>query len=190
MEKVSVYNSDNMLPIPVGDFDLAALEEGSPPNRSPDGIGRLVSINCSDGGVPKRPVAEVLIAESGLIGDRQRDLRYHGGPDRAVLLYSMELIQALQQEGHPIGVGATGENLTVSGLDWSLLVPGSQIGVGSVRLLVTKYTTPCRNISDSFLDGDMTRIAQQLHPGWSRVCARVLAPGMVRVGDSVRLDKA
>jgi MOSC domain-containing protein YiiM len=175
-----------------GNLDPAVqtLNVDSAPNRSPAGNGRLVSINCSDGGVPKSPVAEVLITEAGLAGDRQHDLRFHGGPDRAVLLYSMELIEALQKEGHPIRVGGTGENLTLSGLDWNLIVPGSEISVGAVRLLVTKYATPCHNISGSFVDGDMTRIAQKLHPGWSRVCAKVLAGGTVRVGDSVRLGES
>ncbi|HTV54721.1 MAG TPA: MOSC domain-containing protein [Terriglobia bacterium] len=156
---------------------------------SPARLGRLTSINRSDGGVPKKPVAEVLITESGLTGDRQRDLRYHGGPDRAVLLYSMELIRALQKEGHSIDAGATGENLTVSGLDWKLVVPGTEIRVAAVRLLVTKYAPPCHNISGCFLNGDITRVAQKVHPGWSRVCAKVLAPGTVRVGDSVRLGE-
>jgi MOSC domain-containing protein YiiM len=178
-----------MQPKPVETFRPAPAtpEEGSPQDGSLARLGRLVSINRSDGGVPKRPVAEVLITESGLIGDRQRDLRYHGGPDRAVLLYSMELIQALQKEGHPVEAGATGENLTVSGLDWNLFVPGTEIHVAAVRLVVTKYATPCHNISGFFLDGDITRVMQKLHPGWSRVCAKVLAPGTVRVGDSVRL---
>ena len=52
----------------------------------------------------------------GLEGDRQRDLRFHGGPLRAVSLYSLELIEALQAEGHPIAPGAMGENLTMAGV--------------------------------------------------------------------------
>jgi MOSC domain-containing protein YiiM len=179
-----------MQPEPAGTFNLAlqTLEERSA--TATNGIGQLVSINCSNGGVPKTPVAEVLITESGLTGDRQRDLCHHGGPDRAVLLYSLELIEALQKEGHPIEVGATGENLTVSGLDWNLIVPGFHIWVGAVRLLATKYADPCRNISGSFINGDMTRIAQTLYPGWSRICAKVLVPGTVRVGDPVRLAES
>jgi len=34
-------------------------------------------------------------------------------------------IEALQNEGHPIAFGSTGENLTVSGIDWQRVVPGS-----------------------------------------------------------------
>jgi MOSC domain-containing protein YiiM len=84
------------------------------------------------------------------MGDCQRDLHYHRGPDRAVLLYSMELIRALQKEGHPIEAGATSENLTVSGLDCHLVVPGTEIRVSAVRLVVTKYATPCCNVRGLF----------------------------------------
>jgi len=30
-------------------------------------------------------------------------------------------------------------------------------------------------------------MAQDKHPGWSRVCARVLTPGSIRVGGKVKL---
>ena len=150
--------------------------------------GRLESINISPGGVPKTSVFEALITEHGLDGDEQRDLRYHGGPDRAVLLFSLDVIQALQREGHPIAVGTTGENLTVSGIDWPALTPGRELTVGAVRLLMTKYATPCENISGSFRDGDFTRIAAKRHPGWSRVYARVISGGVVHPGDKVTLE--
>lgn len=72
-----------------------------------------MAINVSDGGVPKRSRESCRVGESGLEGDRRRDLRDHGGPDRAVSQYSLELIQALKAEEHPIQAGSIGENLTV-----------------------------------------------------------------------------
>jgi MOSC domain-containing protein YiiM len=150
-------------------------------------MGRIESINVSRGGVPKTPLFEALITRDGIDGDRQRDPRFHGGPDRAVVLFSLEVIRALQREGHPINVGSTGENLTVSGVDWAAISPGVGLEVGGARLLVTKYASPCEKIRRSFLDEDFTRISQKLHAGWSRVCARVLAEGIVSVGDAVKL---
>lgn len=149
--------------------------------------GRVASINVSSGGVPKSPVAEASITPAGVAGDRQRDQRYHGGPDRAVSLYSLEAIEALRREGHPIGVGTTGENLTVSGLDWSAVAPGAELRVGPVRLQVTAYASPCEKIAGSFAAGRSTRISQKLYPGWSRVYTRVLEGGVVRVDDPVEL---
>lgn len=151
------------------------------------GSGRVESINTSRGGVPKTGVFEGLITEQGLDGDRQRDLRIHGGPDRAVSLFSIEVIRALQREGHPIGVGTTGENLTLSGLDWSTVVPGSEIEIGEVRLLITRYANPCERIAGSFLAGDFKLVSQKLHAGWRRVYSRVIEGGLVRIGDPVHL---
>ena len=51
----------------------------------------LHQINVSDGGVPKRPVLEARVTKTGVEGDRQRNLNVHGGPDRAVCLFSHEL---------------------------------------------------------------------------------------------------
>jgi len=153
----------------------------------PSLAGRLESINASRGGVPKQAMVEGVITEHGLEGDRQADPRYHGGPDRAVVLYSLEVIRALQTEGHPIAAGTTGENLTIAGLDWTAVVPGAEIEVGAASLLITKYASPCEKIRRSFLDGDFTRISEKLHAGWSRVCARVQRAGAVRLGDPVRL---
>jgi MOSC domain-containing protein YiiM len=152
--------------------------------------GRIESINTSRGGVPKMGVFEALVTEQGLDGDRQRDRRFHGGPDRAVILFSLELIRALQREGHPIAIGTTGENLTMSGMDWAVVAPGSELEVGDVRLRITKYASPCEIIADSFLGGDFTRISQKAHAGWSRVCARVLTGGLIRIGDPIRAHAA
>ena len=54
--------------------------------------GRIHAINLSDGGVPKTPVAEAEVTPTGLIGDRQEDTEHHGGPERAVCIYSLEVI--------------------------------------------------------------------------------------------------
>lgn len=149
--------------------------------------GLLVSINRSDGGVPKLPVDEAEVTAAGVEGDRQRDTHFHGGPDRAVSVFSLEHIRALQGEGHPIDVGTTGENLTVSGLDWDQVMPGASLRVGDVVLEVTNYAHPCANIAGSFADRSFVRMSQKKHPGWSRVYARVLRPGRLRVGETVEI---
>lgn len=147
--------------------------------------GVIVSINISSGGVPKLPVPEARVSPVGLDGDGQRDRRHHGGPDRALCLYSMERIEALQGEGHAIAPGTTGENLTMSGLDWDTITPGVQLRAGSVTMEITAFASPCLSIRTSFADENSNRISQRLHPGWSRVYARVVKSGDLRVGDAV-----
>src|SRR5438128_4055880 len=108
--------------------------------------GLLHSINVSNGGVPKLPRDLAIVRTKGLAGDRQRDLRYHGGPTRAVCLYSLELIRALQAEGHPIAAGSIGENFTVAGIPWEAMVPGATLQVGEVLVELTAYAGPCSNL--------------------------------------------
>ena len=154
-------------------------------------IGTLVSINRSGGGVPKGRVDGAKVSQLGLLGDTQSDKVHHGGPERAVCIYSLERINALQQEGHPIDVGTVGENITVEGVDWELVVPGVRLKLGEeVVLEVASFAAPCETIKESFIDGRFVRISQKLHPGWSRVCARVLTEGEIHFGDHVEVIPA
>ena len=151
--------------------------------------GSILSLNRSDGGVPKLAVHEAFVDRDGMEGDRQRNLKYHGGRDRALCLYSAERIAALRAEGHPIEAGSTGENVTIAGLSWEDVVPGVRMRLGAAVVEVTSYADPCRTIRASFLGGRSARIGQKAWPGWSRVYARVLTEGIVRVGDAVELER-
>ena len=145
-------------------------------------VGEVVSINISAGGVPKRPVHKVLVTVHGLAGDRQRNLQHHGGPQRALCVYSADLLDALRDEGHGVVPGATGENLTVRGVAWDAMTVGTRFRAGTVEAEVTAYADPCHNLRPYFVDGRVGRIAQKAHPGWSRVYARVLVEGELVVG--------
>ena len=118
----------------------------------------------------------------------RRDLRYHGGAERALCLFALERVLELQAEGHPIFPGSVGENLTVVGLDWSGLAPGARLSLGEEAVVeITSYTAPCKYIAGSFAGGEFKRISQKVHPGHSRLYARVLRPGRLSVGQSVTL---
>jgi MOSC domain-containing protein YiiM len=147
-------------------------------------------INVSNGGVPKLPVTDVKVSTEGCAGDRQRIRSVHGGPDRAVCLYSLERILALQAEGHSVVPGASGENFTLAGLNWAGLRPGDRLRIGSELLIeITSYTAPCSQNARWFRDGRYDRISQKKHPGWSRLYARVLREGVVRTGDPVTIEE-
>jgi|SRR5689334_22649700 MOSC domain-containing protein YiiM len=153
-------------------------------------VGRIVQLSISPGGVPKRAIPAATIGSLGLEGD-EHDYRHHGGPERAVCLFPLELIRTLAAEGHAIVPGAIGENVTTEGLDWSLVVPGARLQLGDrVLLHVTRYTSPCTKIAPVFTDRDYGRVSQKLHPGESRVYTSVLVEGVVRTGDVVRVVDA
>lgn len=151
---------------------------------------QIFQINASNGGVPKLPLRSAEVTSLGLRGDAHKDIVHHGGPDKAISLYSLELIRALQMEGHPIFPGSTGENLTLVGLDWSLVEAGLRLAVGDTVLLeITRYATPCQTIRESFREENFNRISWRTNSGWARAYARVLKTGIITVGDSVRIVK-
>jgi MOSC domain-containing protein YiiM len=148
--------------------------------------GRIVQINVSPGGVPKRPVPRARVTRLGIDGDGHLDTEHHGGPDRALCLFSMEQIEALQAEGHPVEPGALGENLTIEGLAWAAVQPDAFFRLGAeVLVQITRFASPCASVRAAFLDGAYSRISERRHPGWSRVYARVLVPGEIAAGDGV-----
>ena len=150
--------------------------------------GHVEQVNVSNGGVPKLPVPEAWVGRLGLSGDAVNHPKVHGGPERAVCLFSTELIAALQAEGHPIAAGDVGENLTVSGLDWPALEVGAVLEVGDgLRLQLTQRVEPCRTIAGAFAGGQFKRIKPSRAPDETRWYARVLDEGPVRPGDPVRV---
>ena len=149
--------------------------------------GVVHSVNVSSGGVPKYPVDSANVSEEGVEGDfnRFRVADRGGDPDRAVCIFSIERIESLKEEGHPIEVGSTGENITIRGVEWNSLKVGTVLEIGGASLELSEPCAPCSKIGRSFLERRFARIDHQQEFGWSRWLARVMREGAVSVGDSV-----
>jgi MOSC domain-containing protein YiiM len=146
-------------------------------------VSRIFQLSVSGGGVPKLAVREAHCGVLGLDGDHHAHPKIHGGPDRAVCLYSLEVIRALQEQGHPIFPGSVGENVTITGLPWAALAAGARLRLGNeVVVELTRIASPCKQIIESFSDRDSKRLAE---PALGRWYARVIAEGVVRVGQLV-----
>lgn len=154
---------------------------------TPTAQGTVAQISTSGGGVPKQPVDRVHVDIGGLTGDSQQNRRHHGRPWQAVCLWSAEVVEGLQAQGHPIGFGSAGENLTVRGLDWSVMSPGLRLQVGTSVLQVSSYAVPCVKNARWFTDGDVSRLSRS---GQSRVYASVVADGVIATGDAVVVEPA
>lgn len=147
---------------------------------------RIVQLNISAGGVPKLPIEGAMCDVLGLAGDVHKHTKIHGGPERALCLYSTEVIAALAAEGHPIAPGSCGENVDIAGLDWATLAVGQRFALGDeVIIELTRPTEPCKQIAGSFLAREFRRIDHDKRPGWSRWYARIVRPGHLQVGQSV-----
>ena len=150
--------------------------------------GRVHQVNISSGGVPKLPVREARVGRLGLDGDGHDHDHVHGGPHRAVSLLALEAIERVQADGHRIEPGAVGENLTTVGIELSLLPVGTRLAIGDEVLLeLSSPANPCDVIKGVFVGGKSGRISILLHPSDSRMYARVLAGGVVRESDEIRV---
>ena len=156
--------------------------------RSAATTGRVVQVNVSPGGVPKLPVEAARIGRQGLEGDAHDHDHVHGGPHRAICLLGIEAIERVRADGHAIEPGAVGENLTTAGIELSTLPVGSRLAIGDEVLLeISSPANPCDVIKGVFRGGKSGRISILLHPTDSRMYARVLAEGVVRAGDPIRV---
>ena len=55
--------------------------------------GRVLQVNVSRGGVPKRPIERAWVGRLGLEGDGHTEPEpMHGGPDQAVCIYTIESV--------------------------------------------------------------------------------------------------
>lgn len=139
----------------------------------------LAQVNVSPGGMPKLPVLQAMATRAGVEGDWQKNRKYHGGPDRAVCLYSQELYAWLR--GHDIDVqsGDLGENFTTAGLDLQSLSKGDRLRVGACIIEITDIRVPC-----SQLRKWSHRLPKMLvgRSGWM---AKVIQEGLVRPGNLV-----
>ncbi|HEY5889674.1 MAG TPA: MOSC domain-containing protein [Acidimicrobiia bacterium] len=149
-------------------------------------MAHVHQINISDGGVPKLPVATAKVGVDGMMGDNQADKKHHGGPRQTLCLYSVDVIEELRNEGHPIQPGHAGENITLAGVDWPSIQSGDRFRVGDDLIVeFTDPATPCSKNAGWFLDRNFTRMSHTAHPGSSRWYAIVVNPGEVATGDAV-----
>ncbi|MEZ5356383.1 MAG: MOSC domain-containing protein [Bryobacteraceae bacterium] len=108
-------------------------------------MARVIQINISPGGLPKRPITEARVTPLGIAGDGFAHPHVHGGPKQALLLICCEVVDDLARHGYPIYYGAMGENLTVAGIDHRSFRAGQRYRIGSeVVIELTKPRGPCR----------------------------------------------
>jgi MOSC domain-containing protein YiiM len=144
----------------------------------------LTQVNVSPGGMPKFPVLSAHVSIDGIASDRQRIAKIHGGPNRAVCLYSEELYEWLRSRGVSVSNGDIGENFTTRGLDLATLKTGDRLRVGQCTIEITKVREPCSRLRK--WDEDLPEIIVG-HSGWM---AKVIEEGAVKPGDAIEITGA
>jgi len=162
-------------------------------------IGRVVSVNVGrprevqwhgrevTTAIWKEPVAgRHRVIGVNIDGDDQADRRVHGGPTKAIYVYSARDYDWWQDElEQPLVPGTFGENLTITGLDPASAVIGERWSIGSATARVTEPRIPCFKLGIRMGDAAFVdRFAQAARPG---TYLAIEAPGDVGAGDDIQL---
>ncbi len=158
---------------------LVSLNVGVP--RDVISKGRTVTT-----GIFKEPVeGRVLLRTLNLDGDRQADLKVHGGVHKAVYAYPAEHYDYWRRElpGVDLPWGMFGENFTVEGLFEDQVSVGDRFRIGSAELTVTQPRLPCYKLAVKFGRDDI--IKRFLESGRTGLYFAVTQEGEVGSGDSI-----
>ena len=139
-------------------------------------------------GIFKEPAeGRVQLRTLNLDGDRQADLKVHGGIYKAVYSYPGEHYNYWRRElpGVELPWGMFGENLTVEGMLESEVNIGDQFRIGSAELVVTQPRFPCYKLAVKFGRDDI--IKRFLESGRTGFYFAVQKEGDVGAGDSIEI---
>jgi len=137
-------------------------------------------------GIFKSPVeGPVALRRHNLDGDEQADLSVHGGPTKAVYVYSTQHYDYWRNELPDVELdwGHFGENLSVEGMDEASIHIGDEFSVGTARLVVTEPRMPCFKLGVRFGRADMPK--RFLQSGRSGFYFGVVQEGDVEAGDTL-----
>ena len=139
-------------------------------------------------GIYKLPVAgPAYVTKDGLAGDTQVDRKNHGGPDKAIYVYTEENYRywaTLRGDAH-YDYGHFGENLTVIGMADDTVHIGDVFSAGETILQVTQPRVPCFKLGLKFEDPDF--VGTFLTSGRTGFYMRVIQEGNINSGDTIQL---
>lgn len=156
-------------------------------------VGRPTLITGSDPWVTSFFKTEVhgavTVRTNNIDGDEQADLSVHGGPDKAICVYSADHFAAWSKIlGPDCGPGAFGENFSVTGLTENTVCLGDVYEVGTVVVQVSQPRGPCWKLGRRWGQLDLPRLV--LESGRTGWYFRVLTPGTVSPGQTLtRLER-
>jgi len=137
-------------------------------------------------GIFKEPVTgPVMLRKLNLDGDRQADLRVHGGVSKAVYAYPIEHYAFWKQEfpGMQLPYGMFGENFSIEGILEDQIRVGDCFRIGDAEIMATEPRLPCYKLGIKFGRPDIIR--RFLKSSRTGFYFAVIKEGEVRAGDSL-----
>lgn len=136
----------------------------------------------------KRPVeGSIQVGKLGLEGDEVAEKRVHGGPDKAICVYSADHFAHWRADlAEPtLGAAAFGENFTVEGLSEETVCLGDRWRIGTAEFEISQPRQPCWKLARRWKTKDLTlRVQQNGYTGWY---LRVVAEGTVSPDDEIEI---
>ncbi len=142
-------------------------------------------------GFVKAPVSQaVWLSATNLDGDRQADLRVHGGEEKAVCVYPLEHYPYWEKQlGRELPVASFGENFSTEGFTESTVCIGDVFRVGEAEqaplVQVSQPRQPCFKLGARHETPELVLWVQE--SGATGFYFRVLEEGEVRPGDGLLL---
>lgn len=137
----------------------------------------------------KAPTNKTIKVESeGLLGDRQADLRAHGGSNKAVYLYSYlhyKYWSNVLSKDLSKNFGLVGENLTVDDLNEKEFFIGDELKISNVVIKVTQPRIPCYKLGIKMNSKEF--VQQFINYAHLGMYAKVIKKGEIVKGDSLEL---
>ena len=139
-------------------------------------------------GICKDSVIDAFLTKNGFIGDGVANLRFHGGPDRAVCIYPYEHYALWDSEfKSTLPVSAFGENLTVTNMLEKDVYIGDVFQVGEAVIQITQSRIPCNTITKR--TNLSLLLKRMVETGYTGYLCRVLEEGVVREDSQITLLK-
>ena len=171
----------------------AAAAKATEPN-----VPVLVSVNV---GMPKNVPWQGKIVHTGvwkhtvpgpvmarrlnIDGDGQGDLNWHGGEQRAVLVYQIDSYRHWQRHfgSDDLSHGSFGENFTVDGLPDDEVCIGDRYRIGGAEFEVTQPRVTCYRVGLRLGEPELPALLVSHHrPGFYM---RVISEGPIQAGDAI-----
>ena len=138
-------------------------------------------------GICKRPVSVSLnLGKLGFEGDGVGDTRNHGGPDKAICVYSLDHYPFWEKTlGIKLPPAAFGENLSVSDLKEDDVCIGDIFLLGTAAVQVSQPRQPCKTLADRYGRNDLVKLV--VNSGYSGFYFRMIQEGVVKKGNPLIL---
>ncbi len=135
----------------------------------------------------KYPVqGPVMVKTENIDGDRQADLKVHGGRDKAVYAYSLDAYEKWNEFYQTeLAPGSLGENLLIDSFDETKIGLGDIYELGECQLQVVQPRIPCFKLNLRLNDSGAIKTFNTI--ARSGIYFRVLREGTIDLNQEMRL---